>query len=30
MKKIYSLAVLCLLHSTAYAQTNPAPANDLR
>jgi hypothetical protein len=29
MKRIYGLAVLCLLHSTAFAQTNPAPAADI-
>ena len=29
MKKIYGLAVLCLLHSAAFAQSNAAPAADL-
>ena len=29
MKRIYGLAVLCLLHSAAFAQTNAAPAADL-
>ncbi len=29
MKRIYGLAVLCLLHSAAFAQTSAAPAADL-
>ncbi len=30
MNRIYWLAVLCLLHGTTFAQTNEAPANNLR
>jgi hypothetical protein len=30
MKRIYGIAVLCLLHSAVFAQSNEAPANDLR
>jgi hypothetical protein len=29
MKRIYSLAILCFLHSAAFAQTSAAPAADL-